>query len=184
MNETTLTIRGNLTAEPERITSSKGAFTTFRVAVNEFHYDQATSSYVDGRTSFYKVVAFRQIGDNVHKCLHKGDPVVVYGTLRISQWETSAGDTRSTPEIEARSVGPDLRWGIATFQRVSAQRRSDQQPSWRNAGSEGPVDAWAGEQATGSEQEPGDSFEPGEDFAPGEDADSTPTSSGPLLQAG
>lgn len=179
MNETTLTIRGNLVAAPERIASSKGDFTTFRVAVNEFYRDQSTGSYVDGRSSFYKVVAFRQIGDNVHKCLSKGDPVVVYGVLRISQWQTSSGDTRSTPEIEARSVGPDLRFGIATYQRVPSQRPpTDQRPSWRQSAADGPADPWADAGPTdphGPADETG--FEP-----PADDDSLSIPSSGPLVE--
>jgi len=177
MNETTLTIRGNLVAKPERITSAKGDFTTFRVAVNEFHRDQATGGYVDGRSSFYKVVAFRQLGSNVYKSLSKGDAVVVHGTLRINQWETATGDPRSAPEIEARGVGPDLRFGIATYQRVSSQRQSgDQQPSWRQAGSAGPSDPWAGRAA--AEQTGGE----GPFGQPVEDEDLPTASTGPLVE--
>lgn len=179
MNETTLTIRGNLVAPPERITSAKGDFTTFRVAVNEFHRDQATGGYVDGRSSFYKVVAFRQLGTNVHKSLSKGDAVVVHGTLRINQWETASGDTRSAPEIEARSVGPDLRFGIATYQRVPSQRQAgDQQPSWRQAGAGGQPDPWAAHVAAGPAG-------PEAAFGhPGEDEDPPMASTGPLVEAG
>lgn len=177
MNETTLTIRGNLVANPDRITSAKGDFTTFRVAVNEFHRDQSTGSYVDGRSSFYKVVAFRQLGNNVYKSLSKGDAVVVHGTLRINQWETPAGDTRSAPEIEARGVGPDLRFGIATYQRVPNQRQSgDQQASWRQAGSPGQSDPWAG-RAAGDQAADGDTF-----GQSGDEEDVQIASSGPLVE--
>jgi len=175
MNETSLTIRGNLTAKPERIMGSKGEFTTFRVAVNEYHYDQSVGGYVDDRTSFYKVVAFRQLGANVARSLSKGDAVVVSGKLRINQWESAAGDTRSAPEIEAYGVGPDLRFGIATYQRIPGQRQ--QQAGWRNQGGESPADTWAGEQDRAGE-EPAESA-----FAPADDGELTPTSSsGPLLE--
>ncbi|GGB16468.1 single-stranded DNA-binding protein [Flexivirga endophytica] len=137
MNETHVTIRGNLVAEPDRISSAKGDFSTFRVAVNEFYRDQVGGGYVDGRSSFYKVVAFRAVGSNVQQSLKKGMPVLVHGILRMSQWQTSNGETRSAPEIEAINVGPDLRYGIATYQKVPGQNQrggGSEQPSWRRDG--------------------------------------------------
>lgn len=172
MNETSLTIRGNLTAKPERIMGSKGEFTTFRVAVNEYHYDQAVGGYVDDRTSFYKVVAFRQLGANVAKSLSKGDAVMVSGKLRINQWESAAGDTRSAPEIEAYGVGPDLRFGIATYQRIPGQRQ--QQAGWRNQGADGPADTWAAEQGGAPEETVESGF--------GAEEAASMSSSGPLLE--
>lgn len=143
MNETNLTIRGNLVADPERITSSKGDFTTFRVAVNEFYRDQTSGTYVDGRSSFFKVVAYRALGTNAHKSLAKGTPVLIHGLLRISQWQTANGEPRSTPEIEAINIGPDLRFGIATYQRLPGQQRaSTEQPDWRRDDSARVPDPW------------------------------------------
>lgn len=147
MNETYVTVCGNLTADPDRITSDKGDFTTFRVAVNEFHRDQVNGGYVDGRSSFYKVVAYRAVGANAHKSLSKGEPVLIHGKLRMSQWQGANGETRSAPEIEAVNIGPDLRFGIATFQRVPGQGQragAAALPSWRQAQSAPTVDAWPG----------------------------------------
>lgn len=128
MNETTVTIQGNLVADPERRTSRNGEFTTLRVAVNEFHRDQGTGEYVDGQSSFYSVRAFRALGDNVHRSLRQGAPVIVVGNQRIRRWQTAAGETRETVEIDARHVGPDLRFGVAVHQRVPAVR-ADSAPS-------------------------------------------------------
>lgn len=147
MNETYVTVCGNLTADPDRISSEKGDFTTFRVAVNEFYRDQVSGGYVDGRSSFYKVVAFRAVGANAHKSLSKGEPVLIHGKLRMSQWQGANGETRSAPEIEAVNIGPDLRFGIATFQRVPGQSQRSRGavlPSWRQTESTAPTDPWSG----------------------------------------
>ena len=154
MNETQVTIRGNVVADPDRITSAKGDFTTFRVAVNEFYRDQVGGGYVDGRSSFYKVVAFRAVGSNVQQSLKKGMPVLIHGILRMSQWQTSTGENRSAPEIEALNVGPDLRFGIATYQKVPAQSQrgagfgaspGGERPSWHTGGATPVADPWGGE---------------------------------------
>jgi single-strand DNA-binding protein len=165
MNETNLTIRGNLVADPERITSTKGDFTTFRVAVNEFYRDQTTGSYVDGRSSFFKVVAYRALGANAHKSLSKGTPVLIHGILRINQWQTANGDPRSTPEIEAINLGPDLRFGIATYQRLPTQRAPSEQPEWRRDDPARVPDPWLGGPTPGVEP-----------------ADPAASASGPLLE--
>jgi single-strand DNA-binding protein len=48
--------------------------------------------------------------------LHKGDPVVVSGRLFTRQYERD-GQLRSSYEMDAVAVGPDLARGTATFQR-------------------------------------------------------------------
>ncbi|WP_446664390.1 single-stranded DNA-binding protein [Flexivirga sp. B27] len=193
MNETHVTIRGNVVADPERIGSAKGDFTTFRVAVNEFYRDQAGGGFVDGRSSFYKVVAYRAVGSNVQQSLKKGMPVLVHGVLRMSQWQTSTGENRSAPEIEAHNVGPDLRFGIATYQKVPAQAQraggfgsgSGARPSWHADVTAPAHDPW-GNAADGSAPAPdfagagGDASQQEPDFAEASNADQ-PASTGPLV---
>ncbi|HWC23540.1 MAG TPA: single-stranded DNA-binding protein [Flexivirga sp.] len=176
MNETHVTLRGNVVADPDRITSAKGDFTTFRIAVNEFYRDQAGGGYVDGRSSFYKVVAFRDVGSNVQQSLKKGMPVLIHGVLRMSQWQTASGETRSAPEIEAFNVGPDLRFGIATYQKVPGQSRrggsvGGERASWRTDAAPA-ADSW-GSDADVPAQAP--------DFAGSTDGEVS-SSSGPLVQ--
>ncbi|MFC6705949.1 single-stranded DNA-binding protein [Flexivirga alba] len=181
MNETQVTIRGNVVADPDRIASAKGDFTTFRVAVNEFYRDQVGGGYVDGRSSFYKVVAFRAVGSNVQQSLKKGMPVLIHGILRMSQWQTSAGENRSAPEIEALNVGPDLRFGIATYQKVPGQSQrgagfgaasGGERPSWRAEGAAPAADSW------GSES---DADSPAPAFADSTDQE-VASSAGPLVE--
>lgn len=161
MNETHVTIRGNMVADPDRITGAKGEFTTFRVAVNEFYRDQAGGGYVDGRSSFYKVVAYRAVGANVYQSLKKGMPVLIHGVLRMSQWQTSTGETRSAPEIEAINIGPDLRFGIATYQKVPGQRAVNAgpaagvRPSWPT--DHATTDPWSGHSTAPAGEVTGDS---------------------------
>lgn len=180
MNETYVTVCGNLTADPDRISSAKGDFTTFRVAVNEFYRDQVSGGFVDGRSSFYKVVAFRAVGANAHKSLSKGEPVLIHGKLRMSQWQGANGETRSAPEIEAVNIGPDLRFGIATFQRVSgqSQRGAAQLPSWQRAGAAPVADPWGNGSA-----EPADPAQPVEtpEDADAMSAEDAAHLSGPLV---
>lgn len=136
MNEVELTLTGNVSLDPQLHQTKSGEnFLSFRVAVNERRYDRATSGYVDGAASFYRVVAWKQLGRHLHGCLHKGDPVIVRGVLRVKEWTASNGQSRCTPEVTAHHVGHDLAFGEGTFSastgRLPCQRRCSRRP-WRN----------------------------------------------------
>jgi single-strand DNA-binding protein len=103
---------GNLTDEPQlRFTNSGLPVVNFTVAVNE-------GSKEEPRTSFYDVAAWRSLAQNVADTLHKGNRVVVFGTLAQRSWETTEGQKRSKIEVTAEAVGPDLRFATAHVQAV------------------------------------------------------------------
>jgi single-strand DNA-binding protein len=78
--------------------------------------DRETGEWTDGETSFVTVLCWRTLADNVAKCLHKGEPVLVKGRLHVRPYEKD-GVSRLAVEIEATSVGHDLARGVASFQR-------------------------------------------------------------------
>jgi single-strand DNA-binding protein len=112
-NDNQVVIVGNLTDDPElRYTPSGAAVANFRVAVNRRTRDES-GQWKDGETSFFRVNAWRSLGENVAESLTRGSRVVVVGRLRSRSWETQEGDTRSAVEIEADEIGPSLRWATA-----------------------------------------------------------------------
>ncbi len=89
---------GNLTRDPELRTSKNGKdFVTFGIAVNE-KWDGGE------RVDYFEVIAFNGTAKAVANLKKKGDPVLVEGKLRLSQWKTEAGENRSQVKIEARNV--------------------------------------------------------------------------------
>lgn len=119
MNETRVTIHGNVVTEPVvRETRTGGVFTTFRIATTPVRRT-AEGKFVDGETSFYGVIAFNALGANVGASLHKGQPVVVEGKLSTREWQGSDGQLRQSTEIDAEHVGHDLAWGRGRFERLS-----------------------------------------------------------------
>ena len=119
MNETRITVHGNVVTEPiERQGRNGSIFTTFRIATTPYRRS-ADGKFVDGDTSFYSVIAFNALAANVAASLRKGHPVVVEGTVAVKQYVGSDGQPRTSPEIDAAHVGHDLSWGRATFERVS-----------------------------------------------------------------
>jgi single-strand DNA-binding protein len=119
------TITGNLTREPEiRYTKEGQANTLLGVAVNRRWQDRETKEWSES-TSFFDVVCWRELAENVALSLAKGMRVVVTGRLEQRSWETEEGERRSKVEIVADEVGPSLRFATADVQRV--ERRAPAQ---------------------------------------------------------
>jgi len=51
---------------------------------------------------------------------------VVHGRLHVSSYEKE-GQTRTAVEIEARSLGHDLSWGVSTFTKAGPATNADRQ---------------------------------------------------------
>lgn len=117
MSDSNITIVGNLTRTPElRYLTNGTAVCNLGVAVNRRF--QKNSEWVE-EVSFFDVVCWRDLADNVAESVDKGDRVIVTGRLEQRRWENSEGENRSKVEIVADSVGPDLRWATASPTRQS-----------------------------------------------------------------
>lgn len=119
MNETTMTIVGNLVDAPNlRRTKNGHCVANFRVASTPRRFDREKGAWVDGDTLFVTVTAWRALGENVAASLRKGMPVVVTGRYCQREYEKNEA-LRTAYELEASAVGPDLSRGVATFEKVS-----------------------------------------------------------------
>jgi single-strand DNA-binding protein len=117
-NLNSITVVGNITRDPEmRFTASGVSNVTFGVAVNRSWRNQQTNDWEE-RTSFFNVVCWRELADNVGASLKKGTRVVVTGRLEQRSWETDQGEKRSVVEIVADEVAPSLRFATAEVHRV------------------------------------------------------------------
>src|SRR3954470_21150448 len=113
-----ITISGNITRDPEmRYTPSGVSKVTFGVAVNRSWRNQQTQEW-DEQTSFFNVVAWRQLAENVGASLTKGARVVVSGRLEQRSWETEQGEKRTIVEIVADDVAASFRFATAEIHRV------------------------------------------------------------------
>ena len=118
MAPTTTTIIGNLTRDPEiRYTRDGQATTQLGVAVNRRWQNRETQEWEEA-TSFFDVICWRDLAENVALSLTKGVRVVVTGRLEQRSWETEEGERRTKVEIVADEVGPSLRFATAEVQRV------------------------------------------------------------------
>jgi single-strand DNA-binding protein len=117
MAMTTVTIVGNLTRDPElKFTGSGLAMCTFGLAVNNRRKDES-GNWVDGDPSFFDVVCWRNLAENVTESIPKGTTVIVTGKLRQRSWEADDGSKRSKVEVNAEHVGPALNWATCEVMR-------------------------------------------------------------------
>jgi single-strand DNA-binding protein len=117
MNETLVTVVGNVATEPEsQVTATGLVVTRFRLATTTRRWDAERGAWTDGATSFYTVRAWRNLGSNVKESVCLGEPVVVQGRLRIRQDEKD-GRRYLAAELEAVAIGHDLARGVARFSR-------------------------------------------------------------------
>jgi single-strand DNA-binding protein len=118
MNETIMTIVGNVVDDPRRRETKNGfAVTNFRVASTSRRYDREQERFVDNGTLYVTVTCWRAMAENVDKSVRKGQPVVVHG--RYYQREYTVDEqVRTAYELEATAVGHDLGRGTSHFTRV------------------------------------------------------------------
>ena len=120
-----ITITGNITREPElRYTPSGVSKVSFGVAVNRSWRNQQTQEWEEA-TSFFNVVAWRQLADNASATLAKGSRVVVTGRLEQRSWETESGEKRSIVEITADDIAASLRFATAEIHKVERSGPGD-----------------------------------------------------------
>lgn len=112
-----ITIVGNVTRDPEMTFSQAGnPVARFAVAVNK------TNKNGDKSTSFYDVVCFQSLAENIADSVCKGDRVIVTGNADISKYEKATGETVTSINIMADHIGLELRWNGATANSKDAAR--------------------------------------------------------------
>jgi single-strand DNA-binding protein len=127
VNDTELTVVGNVVDSPRRVRTENSAVTNFRMASTARRYDSGRQEFVDAGTLWVDVEAWGELGGNVARSISKGDPVIVRGTLTTRSWETENG-RRSAPQIRANAVGPNLARGWADFHRPARTVPAEQDP--------------------------------------------------------
>lgn len=98
-----LTIIGNLTRDPELRTTPNGyTVCDFTVAVNRRRGQNAQAGQPEA--DFFRVSAWRQLGENCAKFLAKGRKVCVVGPVTARSYQANDGTTRVSLEVTAEDV--------------------------------------------------------------------------------
>lgn len=138
-----LTVKGFVASEVElKMTESGIPMAHFRLGATERKFDKVSNEWVDGETNWFSVSAFRALAQNIAASVNKGERILVVGRLKLRQWTSKEGKRGTTAQIDADSVGHDLMWGTAKYQRLvsttisnatsaiedTASRTADEQP--------------------------------------------------------
>lgn len=92
---------GNLTHDPEvRSTQSGNTVCSFTIAVNR-KYGAASGQKT---TDFFRINAWRQLGESCGRYLAKGRKVAVTGELQARTYEAKDGSTRMSLDVLADEV--------------------------------------------------------------------------------
>ena len=118
--ETTITVVGNLTDDPElRFTPSGAAVAKFRIASTPRTMDRQSGEWKDGEPLFLACNVWRDAAEHVAESLQRGARVIVQGRLRQRSYETREGEKRTVYELEVDEIGPSLRYATAKVQKMA-----------------------------------------------------------------
>lgn len=106
MFETPFTVVGNVVTNvvPRRVGETN--VVTFRVASNSRR--KTDDGWEAGNSLYVSVSCWGRVADGVAGRLFKGDPVMVVGHIYTNEYIDKEGNRRSSMEMRATSVGPDM----------------------------------------------------------------------------
>ena len=134
--DTTITIVGNLTADPElRFTPSGAAVANFTVASTPRTFDKTSGEWKDGDALFMRCAVWRDPAEHVSESLSKCARVIVTGRLKPRSYEKD-GQTHYVIELDVEEIGPSLRWATAQVKkaaRTTGAAASGAGDSWNTA---------------------------------------------------
>lgn len=113
-----MTFRGFVATDIKTSTTTTGVGTaSFRLGSTARRFDRTTNTWVDTHTNWFTVQGYRQLAGNMGCSIKKGQRVIVVGRLKLRTWEKD-GRVYFAHEIDAESVGHDLMWGSANYNRT------------------------------------------------------------------
>ena len=116
VGETYVTVQGWVGGDVQFKEVAGGvALASFRLGSTPRQYDRAKGTWVDRPTTWYTVECWRTLAQNVFDSVYRGQPVVVTGRLKTTEWTEEGGETRQRTVLDAFSVGHDLTRGTAKF---------------------------------------------------------------------
>ena len=117
-NETTITVIGNLTADPEVKTTGSGKpVASFTVASTPRSFNRQTGQWEDGQALFLRCSAWNEMADHIGTTLAKGMRVIVTGRLSQRSYQAKDGSQRTSIDLTVDDIGPSLRYATAQVAR-------------------------------------------------------------------
>ncbi|MFS0899192.1 single-stranded DNA-binding protein [Mycolicibacterium litorale] len=120
MFETPITVVGNIVNNPYRQRVGDQEVMRFRMASNS-RRRTTEGGWEPGNSLFVSVSCWGKLVTGVGASLGKGDAVIVVGHVHTSEYDDREGVRRTSVEVRATAVGPDLSRCVA---RIETLRQS------------------------------------------------------------
>ncbi|HEU4948818.1 MAG TPA: single-stranded DNA-binding protein [Kribbella sp.] len=126
VGETYVTVQGRVGSDVEYkdATATKVALASFRLGSTPRYYDRGEGGWMDRPTTWFTVECWRSLAENVKSSLERGQPVMVTGRLKTTEWVDDQGVRQSRTVLDAFSVGHDLTRGTAVYRRNAPAQQS------------------------------------------------------------
>ncbi|MGV1087070.1 MAG: single-stranded DNA-binding protein [Mycobacterium sp.] len=139
MFETPMTVVGRVVTDPRRRVVAGQEVISFRVASNS-RRRTGEGTWEPGNSLYITVNCWGRLVTGVGAALYKGAPVIVAGIVHTSEYEDKDGIKRSSLEMRANAVGPDLARVVARIEqppRPQAGEAAEDTAAAEEAGSDG-----------------------------------------------
>ena len=123
MFETPITVVGRIVTDPRRRVVADQEVISFRVASNS-RRRTTDGTWEPGNSLFITVNCWGRLVTGVGAGLYKGAAVIAVGTVHTSEYEDRDGVKRSSLEMRATAVGPDLARVIARIEQAGQSQNS------------------------------------------------------------
>ena len=121
MFETPITVVGRIITDLRRRVVAGQEVISFRVASNS-RRRTAEGTWEPGNTLYITVNCWGRLVTGVGAGLYKGAAIIAVGTVHTSEYEDRDGIKRSSLEMRASAVGPDLARAIARIEQPPQPR--------------------------------------------------------------
>lgn len=119
---------GNLTKDPQRTESARGdAVCKFNIAVNR------PAKETEQPPSYFAITCFGTLAENAFNSLHKGDRVILSGSLEVRIVDRDDGTKATFVNVIADELGAELRFNMVDVRAGTAQRPQERPQEHRES---------------------------------------------------
>ena len=116
--EPTITVIGNLTADPDlRYTPNGAAVANIVIASTPRYFDRQANEWKDGETLFVRGSVWREMAENLTESATKGSRVIAEGLVKAKSFQDKEGNQRTSWELDITEIGVSLRFATASMSR-------------------------------------------------------------------
>ena len=128
MFETPITVVGRIITDLRRRVVGDQEVISFRVASNS-RRRTAEGAWEPGQTLYITVNCWGKLVTGVGAGLYKGAPIIAVGTVHTNEYTDADGVKRSSLEMRASAVGPDLARSIVRIEQQPRPQNGDDAPA-------------------------------------------------------